>query len=169
MTNRTLIVATIGLMALPMILNAQPFGREHFSGDEQGRLPGAEWRLKAAADYLELTDGQRVEWEQILDHHRETVRLEWQELAEIRRQFRTLADTDTPDLSELGGLALALHRGSETMHDRRSSLDRELASILSPDQVEKFEALKTARETVRTRGKRGRPHREARPESGSGS
>lgn len=169
MTNRTLIVATIGLMALPMILNAQAFGREHFPGDEEGRLPGAERRLEAAADYLELTDGQRVEWEQILDHHRETMRQEWQELAEIRQQFRTLADTDNPDLSELGGLALALHRGSETMHDRRSSLDRELASILSPDQVEKFEALKTARETVRPRGKRGRQHREARPESGGGS
>ena len=163
-------IAAIGLVALPIALIAQPSGRERFPGEEEeGRLPGAERRLEAAADYLELTDGQRVEWEEILDLHRETVRQEWQELAEVRQQFRTLADTENPDLSELGALALTLHRGTEAMHDRRSRLDDELASILSPDQVEKFEALKTARETVRPRGKRGRSHREARPDSRDGN
>lgn len=169
MINRTLIVAAIGLITLPMTLNAQPSGRDRFPGDEDDRLPGSERRLEAAADYLELTDGQRVEWEEILDLHRQTVRQEWQDLAEVRQQFRSLADTENPDLSALGALALTLHRGTETMHDRRSSLDDELASILSPDQVEKFEALKTARETVRPRGKRGRPHREAGPDSGGGN
>jgi hypothetical protein len=157
------------MMALPMAVNAQPSGREHLSGDEEGRFPGAERRLEVAADYLELTDGQRIEWEGILDRHRETVRGEWQDLAEIRQQFRTLADTDSPDLAELGGLALTLHRGTEAMHARRSSLEDELASILSPDQVEKLEALKTARETVRPRGKRGHPHRESRPDWGGGN
>jgi len=88
MSNKTLIATIIGLMILPMALYAQPPGIGGFHGPEEERFPGGDRRLEAAADYLELTDGQRVEWEGILDNHRETVRQEWQDLADLRQQFR---------------------------------------------------------------------------------
>jgi len=168
MRYRTLTITLIGLMILPVALCAQPPGAEGSHGPEDERFPGGERRLEIAADYLELTDGQLVEWEGILDSHRETTRKEWQALAELRQQFRDLAETETPDLAELGSLALTMHRGAEAMQSGRSDLDNQLASILTPDQAEKFEALKTARETVRPRGNRGRPHRRVKPDSGGG-
>ncbi|NHZ73245.1 MAG: periplasmic heavy metal sensor [Nitrospirae bacterium] len=166
MSNKTLIVTVIGLMILPLALYAQPPGAGGFHGPEEGHFPGGERRLEAAADYLELTDGQRVEWEGILDSHRETVRQEWQDRADLRQQFRDLAEAENPDLTELGSLALTMHRRTEAMRSGRSDLNDQLASILTPDQVEKFEALKAARDTVHPRGKRGRPHHGARPDSG---
>ena len=80
-----------------------------------------------------------------------------------------LAGTQDPDLTELGSLALTMHRGAEAMRNGRTGLNAELASILTPDQLEKFEALETARETVRPRGRKGRLHRSAKPDSGAGS
>lgn len=168
MRYRTLTITLIGLMILPVALCAQPPGAEGFHRPEEERFPGGERRLEIAADYLELTDGQLVEWEGILDSHRETTRKEWQDLAELRQQFRDLAETENPDLAELGSLALTMHRHTEAIHRGRSDLDNQLASTLTPDQAEKFEALKTARETVRPRGNRGRPHRRAKPDSGGG-
>ena len=168
MRYRTLTITLIGLMILPVALCAQTPGAEGFHSPEEERFPGGERRLEIAADYLELTDGQLVEWEGILDSHRETTRKERQDLAELRQQFRDLAETENPDLAELGSLALTMHRHAEAMHRGRSDLDNQLASILTPDQAEKFEALKTARETVRPRGNRGRPARRAKPDSGGG-
>jgi len=168
MRNRTSTITIIGLMILPMALCAQPPGAEGFPGPEEKRYPGGDRRLEAAADYLELTDGQLDEWEGLLDSHRQTVRQEWRDLAELRQQFRDLAETENPDLAELGSLALTMHRRAEAMRGDRSDLEDQLASILTPDQVEKFEALKIARETVRPRGKRGHPHRRARSDSSGG-
>ena len=166
MTSRILNLAAIGALILTCALVAQPPGGEGFMRPESGRSPGGERRLEAAAEYLQLTDDQRVEWQGILAQHRETVRREWQELADLRERFRFLAETQDPDLAELGSLALTMHRRSEAMRDLRFSLDERLTSILTPDQLERYEALETARETVRSRGHRGRPHRGAKPDSG---
>lgn len=168
MRNETLTFTLMGLMILPMALCAQPPGVEGFHGPDNQRYPGGDRRLEVAAEYLELTDGQLSEWEGILDSHRGTMRAEWQDLAELRQQFRDLAETENPDLATLGSLALTMHRRSEAMHRGRSDLDEQLAAILTPDQAEKFEALKTARETVRPRGNRGRAHRRAKPDSSGG-
>ena len=169
MTYRILTLTTLGALVLPLALAAQPPGAGGFMRPEGERFPGGERRLEAAAEYLELTDGQRVEWEGIFAQHRETVRQEWQELADLRQQFRLLADTQDPDLAELGSLALTMHRRTEAMREMRSSLEAQLASILTPEQLEKYEALKAARETVRPRGQRGRPHRGTKPDSGGGA
>jgi Spy/CpxP family protein refolding chaperone len=168
MSNRTLTVTVIGLIILPMALYGQSPRAEGFLCPQEGRFPDGDRRLEAAAEYLELTDGQQLEWEDTLDAHRQTVSQEWQDLAVLREQFRNLAETNDPDLAELGSLALTMHRRAEEMRGSRSDLNDQLASILTPDQSEKFEALKAARETVRPRGKRERPHRGARPDSGGG-
>jgi Spy/CpxP family protein refolding chaperone len=169
MTHRIPATTILGLMMLPMLLAAQPPGIGEFHGPEGARVPGSDRRLEVAADYLELTDGQLVEWEGLLDSHRQTAQQEWQEIASLREQFRYLAETEDPDLAELGGLALTIHQRSEAMRSLRTELNDQLASILTPDQLEKFEALRTARETFRPRGKRNRPHRGARPDSSSGT
>jgi hypothetical protein len=62
-----------------------------------------------------------------------------------------------------------MHRRAEAVRSHRTELTDQLASILTPDQLERFEALQTAREALRPRGKRNRPHRGARPDSNSGT
>lgn len=169
MNHRIPTTTIFGLILLPMLLAAQPPGIEEFHGREGAPAPGSDRRLEAAADYLELTDGQRVEWEERLDNHKQIAQQEWQEIASLREQFRFLAETEAPDLAELGGIALTMHRRSEAMRSHRTELTDQLASILTPDQLERFEALQTAREALRPRGKRNRPHRGARPDSNSGT
>lgn len=169
MNHRIPTITILGLMMLPALLVAQPPGFGEFHGPEAARGPGSDRRLEAAADYLELTDGQRVEWEELLDNHKQLAQQDREEIGALREQFRYLAETEDPDLAELGGIALTMYRRAEAMRSHRTELTDQLASILTPDQLEKFEALQTARETLRPRGNRNRPHRSPRPDSNSGT
>ncbi len=166
MKHRSLTLSILGLILLPMVLHAQPARPEGLAGSQEARVPGRHHRLEAAADYLQLTGGQRAEWEAVLDHHRQMLGQGWQEVESLRHDLGELAATEDPDLTELGSLALTIHRRSEALRSSRSDLADQLASILTPDQLERFEALKAAREMVRPRDRSGYPHRGARPDSG---
>ena len=117
-------------------------------------------------EYLELSEAQTAEWEAITTEHREATRARWESIAQLRDQFRSLADQDNPNLEQVGQVALDLHREMETARASRGVVFDELSEILTPEQAERFEALKAAREFSGDRERRGRRGARAPKESG---
>ena len=112
--------------------------------------------LSRVADYLDLSEAQATEWEAITAEHRQIARERRERIAQLRNEFRSLADQDNPDLGQIGRVALDLHREMESARASRGEVFEELKEILTPEQTDRFEALMAAREFSRDRGHRGR-------------
>ena len=167
MRIRTILTAALvgAIAATPAI--AQPPDFAVYPGEDvpgHGRL--REDRMAKMVEYLELSDSQTVEWEAITNQHQEVTRARWERVGQLREQFRSLADQDNPNLEQVGQVALELHREMESARASRGEVFTELRQILTPEQAERFDALKAAREFSGDRGRRGR--RGARPSKDSG-
>lgn len=135
---------------------AQPPDFAVFPGDERAREGrGHEARLEKMTEYLELSDSQVAEWQAITEQHTEAMRARWEQVGVLRQEFGALADQDDPDLTQLGQLALDLHREMKTARSSRADHIQKLEEVLTPDQATKFEALKAARELAGDRSHRG--------------
>jgi len=137
-----IITVLIGLLA--SALSAQAFGR----GPEHDRAAGWEptWKFERMASYLELDEQQADQWLGVVEQHFTEASSHHDVLAELRRQFRQQAEMDEPDLYTLGRIALEIHTEMEASRVEREQMKSDLESILTPDQLDRFEALRTARE-----------------------
>jgi len=145
---------------------AQPPDFADFPGDERpqwGRWQGK--RFDRMAEYLELSESQASEWQTLVDEHTETGRARWERIGTLREEFRRLADTVDPDLDQLGQIALDMHREMETARSSQGQLLGELEAVLTPEQADRFEALKAAREFAGPRHRRGPRAGHAPPDS----
>lgn len=123
-------------------------------------------RWQRVAEYLKLAPDQQSEWQRLLQSHRDQVAARWQRLGDLRVQFRGLAAESSPDLEQLGQVALDIHREMEIARSADEDLTAALESVLTPEQLESFMSLRAARRLMRPqRGHEGRPHRRqlARP------
>jgi hypothetical protein len=149
---------------------AQPPDFAVYPGDEQTgpsrHQRQREDRLARVVEYLELSDSQEAEWEQITAQHHETTRGRWERIKKLRDEFQTVADQADPDVEQAGRIALELHREMEKARGSRNLVADELAEILTPDQAERFEALRAARELSGDRGPRGSRGRRGPKDSG---
>jgi Spy/CpxP family protein refolding chaperone len=167
MTTKTLLISTLSaLVAAVGILSAQPPDFAVYPGDQESRLAERhDERLARITDYLELSEAQVGEWQEIAARHHEQAGQRRDRIASLREEFRTLAEQETPNLEQLGQTALDLHREMETMRTGRDEIMAEIETILTPEQSEKLAALKAARELGadrghrRPRGDRDRPSR----------
>lgn len=157
--NKILSVVLTMLVTTVTLARAQPPDFAVYPGEEEGRQGRREGdRLERMTEYLELSEAQVTEWQAIAGQHKETMQSRWEHIGDLRNEFRQLADQDDPNLEQLGQLALDLHREMETARASRGALADELQAILTPEQTEKFEALKAAGEIAggrRHRGPRG--------------
>ena len=158
MTSILLCLGAVGLVW------AQPPDYAVFPGDDDARFSErrAE-RLAKMTEYLELSDAQVDQWQEITALHQETMRSRWERIGDLRDEFGALADQEDPNLEQIGQIALDLHREMESGRASREGLLTELETILTPDQSERLEALKTARELGGERRHRGPRDGEGRP------
>jgi len=163
MLKKTLSIA-LTLSAIAALASwAQPPDLAPFGGDEDPRTEG--WRagrMARMAEYLELSESQVAEWQTVLDQHFEGVSDRRQisdSVTDWREEFRVLAAEESPDLEQLGQLALDIHRAHESFRSSRQQFTDELQRILTPEQAEKFEALEAAREIAGHRGRKSARHR----------
>lgn len=121
-----------------------------------------ESRMDRMVEYLELSESQVAQWQSILESRASAVpdRQEVAEnLAAWQEEFRTLANQENPDLEQLGQIALDIHRAHESRRDSRNQLLSDLQTVLTPEQSEKLEALRAAKEFAAPHGRQGRRHR----------
>lgn len=160
MTKRSILpVAVIAVLIgfLAFALSAQPFPR----GPEHDRADGWEpaWRFEKMANYLELDEQQAEQWMGIVEHHFQQAASHRDAIAELRSDFRQHAEMDDPDLDTLGRIALDIYTEMEATRVEREQMQSDLESILTPAQLHRFEAFRTAREFSGP-GPRGPRHRD---------
>lgn len=155
-------ILTLALAALTLtcvVVAAQPGGFGP-PGDEGSAFRGRlhEQRLERMTAYLELDERQAEEWQLILDNHLAAVGDHRERMENLRDEFHSLADAADPDLQRLGQLALGMHREGLATRSLWDQVSLDLEALLTPEQAERFAALKAARDMADPRfGLRG-PH-----------
>lgn len=164
MFNKALFAILVITGAAAALAWAQPPDYAVFPGDERPRHDrSADDRLARMAEYLELSDAQATEWQAITKRHIDAMFVQRERIESLGSDFRGLADQQDPDLAELGQMALDLHREMESARSSRGQLLIDLEEILTPEQAERFAALKAAREFAGNRGHRGPRDRRPAP------
>lgn len=131
-----------------------PFGTQDRVSPERMHA----YRLQRMARVLELDETQTSQWQALVEDHFETARLHHESLAVLTDEFRSLADEPDPDLTQLGQLALDIHRQRQAVQESRQQLLVDLESVLDAEQRERFEALEEAGDMLAPQRGRHRPH-----------
>ena len=147
------VLLTIGMVG--SLAWAQPPDFAVYPGDKGPRHDrGREDRLERMVEYLDLSEAQASEWQAITEQQAESVRARWERIGSLREEFESLADQDAPNLENVGRVALDLHREMEAARSSRGAVFSNLHEILTPDQKERLDALRQAREFSSGRGPR---------------
>lgn len=154
MSAKTIIgLATAGAL-MSYLAMAQPPGLGEAA---QSRGRGDHWQRMG--DYLELNESQQAEWQQVLDVHRDETSDRFETIRIMRQEFNRLAEDGSPDLMVLGQLALDMHREMEAAKSSRQATEDALKATLTPEQIERFDSLREAREAMGPRfGRHGQRH-----------
>lgn len=138
-----LALGAIFALLLSVAAMAQP-GRMHGHGRHMdgGRL----------AEYLDLTEAQKAQMEQLREKTKlamEPLFEEHKELAEaVRTALENKADAAT-DAATVGAAVIAAHEHGEKIHAVREQHEAEIAALLTPEQLSRWNALKEARKERR--------------------
>ena len=100
-------------------------------------------------EYLELSDSQELEWQQILDSGKRESSGRFEKVQIMRDEFSRLAASNQPDLTTLGQLALDIHRTIQEIQAARLDSEEALRAVLTPEQIERFDLYKEARSSMR--------------------
>lgn len=151
-----LLVLALLLSTLPLL--AQPPGGRGGppAGSHGGRSSMAGGpHLERLSQELDLTEDQQADWQKALSAHRESLRPIFDQLQQLHGQIDTLLQSDDPDPAEVGLLVIEQHDLRSAMGEAQELLEAELAGLLTPDQLSRWEEMKQE-------GRRGFGRRETR-------
>lgn len=160
-TGRAFAVAGCALLGFTLVAAAQ----EPPAGDGAGRNRAGreERRGGRLAEYLGLDAQQKAAVQKLHQQQREEMKPLWEEGRELRRKLREATDADKPDALAVGEATLAVKAHHERVKAQRAAFDQKLAALLTPEQKQKYEALKAARAFGRDSRRGGRQARPAGP------
>jgi Spy/CpxP family protein refolding chaperone len=129
-----------------------------------GRDPGAgRWGMQKArgqrlAEYLGLDAQQKEAIRKLRQQQRDDMKPLLEEGRDLRSKLREATDAEKPDALAVGEATLALKAHREKMKAQREAFEQRLIAILTPEQKQKYEALKAVRGFGRSgpRGLRGK-------------
>lgn len=152
--KRVILLITAAALVAALPLAAQPPAAG--GGPGAGEAFGAAPRLhRALAAFLELTEEQ-IEAARAL---RTEARAEAEPLiTQLRRQgeaLRALLDSANPDPAAVGQAILTLHELKGELRALRESYEADFEALLTPEQLDRFEAFKAAMRALR-HGRAGR-------------
>ncbi len=105
----------------------------------------AERHFDRLAEYLELSASQREELAALHERHVEAIEGRFEELRGQFEAVHEMAGVETPDATAIGERVIALHREHEALEAEREGFHREVESLLTPEQAERFAAWRAAR------------------------
>jgi Spy/CpxP family protein refolding chaperone len=142
--------AILGTALLALPVGAQTTGRARHEGHEGYR----QHRGERLATYLGLTDQQRTQWDGIVAKHRESMKSLREEGRTLRQKAREAVDNNAPD-AQVGAAVKAAHAQREKIRAANEAFESQLKSVLTPEQLKKYEAFKAARSVHRGGWRRG--------------
>lgn len=159
------LLAALILTPLAVAQPPGPHGGPGFEGpgDGPGIGPGHHGRrgpdrlhdLGFLARFLELTDEQIEQARALFEGTRELTQPIREDLRATHQELRDLLGTEAPDATQVGTLVLDIHDLRGQLRETREALLEDFRALLTPEQIEKLETLKDAREARR-------PHRRDR-------
>ncbi|MEE8522348.1 MAG: Spy/CpxP family protein refolding chaperone [Thermoanaerobaculia bacterium] len=136
----TLRIALALVVLIPAVALAGPgFGPRGDRGDGPGR------HFLPPPGYLDLTDEQIDAAQVIRDDLRQQVQALHQDHAALRQQLRDLLDGDNPDPAAVGELVIELHGERGQLRDALTAADAEFSTLLTEEQLVKWENFKELR------------------------
>jgi Spy/CpxP family protein refolding chaperone len=143
--KKMVLVAVVALLVgfAAFALSAQSF-EKRFERPRSGVWDQTS-RFERVAQFLELDADQAEQWLQIVENEQSRSVLRHDEIVDLRSRFRDQAESDTPDLESLGQIALDVYHQLEASRQDHEQMKSELESILTPEQLDRFEALEAAR------------------------
>jgi len=142
--------AMLGLTLLASAEEPQPAAR-----GGAGREGWQERRGARLAEYLGLDAQQKAALMQLQQQHREETKPLWQEGQDLRRRLREATEAEKPDPLAVGEATLALKVHHERMKAGRAAFEQRIVALLTPEQKQRYEAFKAARQFDRGRRDRG--------------
>lgn len=162
MTRRSLpillLAGSLLLLAVPLL--AQPpgggpgagLGGGPFAGSRAHGRPG-----ERLAEFLDLTADQRVQWDALHQELRDSLRPLFEEQRTLAEELRGLLEQSSPDAAAVGSVVIRQHDNRQTMQAAHEDLEEQLKAILTPEQLDRFEAFKAARPFGHRGSRRGGP------------
>ncbi|MEZ5333417.1 MAG: Spy/CpxP family protein refolding chaperone [Thermoanaerobaculia bacterium] len=104
-----------------------------------------EERFDRLADYLELTESQRVEAEALRDRWLGDARQRIESAAGSFETIHEMALAENPDANAIGEMVIRMVRDREAAREAHDGYRAELLALLTPEQAQRFEAWEAAR------------------------
>jgi Spy/CpxP family protein refolding chaperone len=98
------------------------------------------------AGILGLSDAQKAQWTAIRNDFAATLDPLFEKQRSADQAMAALMDAKSNDACAIGTAALATRAAHDQIYEARETLDRKLASVLTPEQKAKFEAILAERE-----------------------
>ena len=140
----SLALGAVVALLLSAAASAQP-GRMHGHGRHGFRGHMDADRL---ATVLSLTDAQKTQVEQLREKTKAAMEPLFQEHRQLREAVQTALENDA-DAATVGAAVIAAHEHGEKIRAVRDQHETELAAILTPEQLERWNALKDTRKRMR--------------------
>lgn len=95
-------------------------------------------------EFLELTEAQQEEWKAAHEAHRESAEPIMDQVRDNRTELHEAIESDNPNPTEIGELTLAGRDLRRELEASQEELRQALESVLTPEQLEKWEAFEAA-------------------------
>jgi Spy/CpxP family protein refolding chaperone len=159
--GRTFAVAGAAVLGVALAAAAQEpsTGR----GPDGARRGMREARGHRLADYLGLDAPQQAAVQNLRQQQRDEMKPLWDESRALRRKLREATEAEKPDALAVGEATLALKAHRDKVKAQHAAFEQKLVALFTPEQKQKYEALKAARDFGR-----GGPGAERRYGRGAG-
>jgi len=142
------LTATLGLLAVPFLAQAQPEPAGH--------------RLERLARFLSLTDAQVASAQPLAETLKSRIEPLVDSARKQRQAIKEMLATANPDPAQVGRAVIAGHQTREQVKAAMEEFDRSFAALLTPEQKTRYEAMKALRFGHRGAGGKRGPGRAGR-------
>jgi Spy/CpxP family protein refolding chaperone len=147
----TFILGALAALVCTAAFAQPPFhARERGGHDGDGRIE----RGTELIEFLELSEAQQASWSEIHQQQREALRPLFERLHASMGEVHELLETNDPDPTEVGNLMIENRNLHRQIDAAKEGFGDKLKAVLTPEQVEKYEAFEAARAAGHRRGER---------------
>jgi Spy/CpxP family protein refolding chaperone len=124
---------------VPAVLVLAGLAASTFAQEAPERRRPARHRFPLCLHVLDLTDEQKAQVSAILEAARPALLEDVAAVASARETLRAALDAEPPDACTIGSAAIAVDEALQALRDGREAVREQLAAILTPEQLARFE------------------------------
>jgi Spy/CpxP family protein refolding chaperone len=141
--NSGIVVAIAALMLVGTFATAQPGPGGPGNGPAGGPPPDG-----ALVQFLALSEAQLASWKTFHEELKAAIDPLIEQQRAAQQQLQAALDATTPDPAAIGNAMLAIRAIGNQIRAAHDALDAKLKSVLSPEQVLKFDAFRAAQQAM---------------------